>query len=95
MAETAHLIETRHGARVEAEFIRRISRMEIECPEPEDWTAIADLVERYGDFPLGTTDASVAVLAERLDTDLIITLDRRHFSAIRMPSGRTFTILPN
>jgi predicted nucleic acid-binding protein len=45
--------------------------------------------------PLGGTDASVAALAERLDTGLIITLDRRHFSAIKTPSGRTFRLLPD
>jgi hypothetical protein len=33
---------------------------------------IGSLVERYGDFPLGGNDASVAVLAERLGTDLIV-----------------------
>ena len=39
-------------------------------------------------------DASIAVLADRLDTDLIVTLDRRHFGAIRSPQGRTFRLLP-
>jgi len=28
---------------------------------------MAELVEQYADFPLGTTDASVIALAERLD----------------------------
>jgi len=69
--------------------------MEVEAPTADEWPAIADLVERYGDFRLGTADASIAVLAERLDTDLIITLDRRHFGAIKMPSGRTFRLLPD
>jgi hypothetical protein len=55
---------------------------------------MADLVERYGDFPLGGTNASVAVLAERLSTDCIITLDRRHFRALRMADGRPFRLLP-
>ena len=39
-------------------------------------------------------DASVAILADRLDTDLIVTLDRRHFGAIRSPRGRAFRLLP-
>lgn len=76
-------------------FIRGLADVEIEPPTFEDWPAIANLIERYADFPLGTTDASVAVLAERLDTNLIITLDRRHFGAIQMPSGMTFRILPD
>lgn len=40
-------------------------------------------------------DASVAVLAERLRTDLIVTLDRRHFGAIRMSDGGSFRLLPD
>jgi predicted nucleic acid-binding protein len=44
--------------------------------------------------PLGATDASVAVLAERLDTDIVVTLDRHHFAALRTSTGGTFTILP-
>jgi predicted nucleic acid-binding protein len=67
----------------------------VEAPVPEEWPAIASLVEKYGDFPLGATDASVVVLAERLGTDLLITLDRRHFSAIRMSNGRPFRLLPD
>jgi hypothetical protein len=39
-------------------------------------------------------DASIVILADRLDTDLIVTLDRRHFGAIRSPRGRTFRLLP-
>ena len=61
---------------------------------PVDWPLIADLVECYADFPLGTVDASIAVLADRLGTDLVVTLDRRHFAAIRSPGGRSFRLLP-
>ena len=43
---------------------------------------------------LGTVDASIAVLADRLETDLIVTLDRRHLGAIRSPRGRSFRLLP-
>ena len=55
---------------------------------------MSELVSRYGDFPLGGTDASVVALAERLGTELIITLDRRHFGAVRSIGGASFTLLP-
>jgi hypothetical protein len=32
---------------------------------------MADLVERYADFPLGGTDASVIALAERMGAALV------------------------
>jgi predicted nucleic acid-binding protein len=94
ITEVVHFAGTRLGPAVEAAFLRGLGAFEVEAPESEDWPLIADLVERYADFPLGTVDASIAVLADRLDTDLIVTLDRRHFGAIRSPGGRAFRILP-
>lgn len=58
----------------------------------EDMSRIAELVDRYDDLPLGTTDASVIALAERLGVDEIATLDHRHF---RAPNhARAFRLLP-
>ena len=95
IAEVSYLLMTRHSAAIEADFIRRLAiEVEVEAPLPSEWPLIADLVERYGDFPLGATDASVAVLAERLGTDLITTLDQRHFRTLRMSNGRPFRLLP-
>jgi uncharacterized protein len=94
VAEVTYLVGRRLGARVEAAFLRGLATLEVEAPAVEDWPAIADLVERYADFPLGGTDASVAVLADRLGTHLILTLDRRHFGAIRSAHGRPFRLLP-
>jgi predicted nucleic acid-binding protein len=94
VAEVSWFAERRLGPRGEAAFVRSLRDLDVEAPHPDDWPRIADLVERYGDFPLGTVDASIAVLADRLDTDLIVTLDRRHFGAIRSPQGRSFRILP-
>jgi predicted nucleic acid-binding protein len=95
IAEVCYFIAERMGPGVEAEFLRRLSFMDVEAPEPDDWSAIADLVKRYADFPPGATDASVAVLAERLGTDVIVTLDRRHFGAMRTRDGRPLTLLPD
>jgi predicted nucleic acid-binding protein len=94
LAEVSYLIGRRLGPAVEAQFLRGVSDIEVEAPAAEDWVAMAALVERYGDLPLGAVDASVAVLAERLGTDLIVTLDRRHFGAVRSSRGRPFRLLP-
>lgn len=61
---------------------------------PEDWSRIAELVDQFADLPLGGTDASVAVLAERLQTPLVATLDRRHFGALRPRHCDAFQIVP-
>lgn len=95
VAEAAYLVGRRLGPTIEAAFVRGLRDLEVEAPAEHEWAAIADLVERYGDFPLGATDASVAVLADRLDTALIATLDHRHFGALRRPSGEAYTLLPD
>ncbi|MDQ7857690.1 MAG: PIN domain-containing protein [Armatimonadota bacterium] len=95
VAEVSYLVGQRLGAEIEAAFLRGLPTLEVEAPTPDDWPAIAELVERYRDFPLGGTDASVAVLADRVGTDLIVTLDRRHFGAIRSAHGRPYRLLPD
>lgn len=92
VAEAAYLVGQRLGARAEASFIRGLSELDVEAPNGADWERMGDLMERYANFPLGATDASVVALAERLDTELVITLDHRHFAAIR-PRHRQFLTL--
>ncbi len=94
VAEVCYFLNLRAGPAVEAAFLRSINHFEIEAPQVDDWLRIADLVEQYADFPLGGTDASIIALAERLDTDVIITLDRRHFGAIRPRHVESLRLLP-
>jgi predicted nucleic acid-binding protein len=95
VAEVCYFAGKNLGSDIEAAFLRGLQALTVEAPTLEDWPLIANLVERYSDFPLGATDASVAVLAERLGTDLIVSLDRRHFAALRTSAGRPFTLLPD
>lgn len=55
---------------------------------------MSELVAEYADFPLGGTDASVIALAERLDAFIVVTLDRRHFAAVRPRHREAFELLP-
>jgi uncharacterized protein len=54
---------------------------------------MVELVETYADFPLGTTDAAVMALAERLRLTEIATVDHRHSRAVRPRYVRAFTLL--
>ncbi len=94
LAETSYLVGTRLGPRIEARFLRALADFDIRGAQSDDWVRIGELVERYGDFPLGGVDASVITLAEKLHTDLIVTLDRRHFAAVRDRDGKAFRLLP-
>ncbi|MBI4265966.1 MAG: PIN domain-containing protein [Acidobacteria bacterium] len=94
VAEVTYLIGTRLGPDVEAQFLKGLARMHVEAPTADDWPRIADLVEQYGDFPLGGADASIVALAERLDIETIVTLDDRHFRAVRPRHRKAFRLLP-
>ena len=94
VAEATYLIGTRLGAEIEARFLRSLTAMDVEAPAPDDWSRIADLVAEYRDFPLGGTDASVVALAERLGAETVVTLDERHFRAVRPKHRRAFRIVP-
>ena len=94
IAEVSFLLGRRQGPSVEARFLRGLESFDVRSPSADDWPRIAALVDRYADFPLGGVDASVAVLADRLETDLIITLDRRHFSALVSQTGARYRLLP-
>ena len=60
----------------------------------DDLTRAAAVVERYRDLPLGLADASLVVLADRYDTDVIGTLDERHFRVVQSLDGRPLRIVP-
>lgn len=62
--------------------------------EDDDYARIAALIEQYDDLPLGTTDASVIALAERLEISEVATLDRRHFTVVRPRHVDALTLLP-
>jgi predicted nucleic acid-binding protein len=94
VGEVTYMVGRRLGAAIEARFLGTLAKSDVAAPGPDDWRRIAELVMRYADFPLGGTDASVVALAERLDTDIVITLDRRHFSAVRPRHCQSLRLLP-
>ncbi len=94
VAEATYLIGSRMGPDVESSFLASLGRCEVESPLPDEWSRIAELVKKYGDFPLGGTDACVVALAERFATDKIVTLDHRHFAAVKPLHCAAFHLLP-
>jgi predicted nucleic acid-binding protein len=95
VAEVTYLVGRRLGPHIEARFLAGLSALSIQAPYAEDWQRIAELIGRYADFPLGGTDASVLTLAERLGTDVVLTLDRRHFGALRPDHCERLQLLPD
>jgi predicted nucleic acid-binding protein len=96
VAEVGYLLGTRAGATTEAAFLRALSAGDFIPVDltSTDYARMADLVERYADLPLGTSDASVIALAERLDVEEVATLDHRHFTVVRPRHVTALTLLP-
>ena len=53
------------------------------------------LVERYADLPMDFADATLVALAEELDTNLVLTTDRRDFAVYRVGTRRRFRVVPD
>ncbi len=96
VAEVGYLLGRAGGARIEAAFLRSIVDHAISIVDltDADYDRMADLVETYGDFPLGTTDSAVIAVAERLHITEVATLDHRHFRAVRPRHTNALTLLP-
>jgi uncharacterized protein len=96
VTEVVYLLATRLGPAAEVRFLGDIASGAFVVAEVDaaDWLRIAELVSTYRDLPLGTVDASVVALAERLGTTRIATLDRRHFGTVRPKHVAAFALLP-
>lgn len=96
LAELDYLIQKRRGVADELRFLREVASgvYRLEPFDAEDIALAADLVERYSSLDIGLADASLVVLAARAATTRILSLDERHFRAIRPLRGRAFTLLP-
>jgi predicted nucleic acid-binding protein len=80
----------------EQALLGEVSR-EVYRLEPFDADAVGEanrVIGRYRDLAIGLADASIAVLATRYGVRDVLTLDERHFRAMRGPGGRPFRLLP-
>ena len=94
VAEVAFLLGRRAGPEAESRFLHTLRDWDVRAPRSEEWPRISELVETYADLPLGGTDASVVSLAETLETELVVTLDRRHFGIVRPNHVERLTMIP-
>lgn len=96
LAELDYLVATRVGIPAELALLDEVGRgaYQLEAMAADDVAQARDLVDRYRDLELGLADASIVVLAARHGTWDVLTLDERHFRALRGPHGQVFTVLP-
>jgi predicted nucleic acid-binding protein len=62
---------------------------------PARWLSrVAELLQRYGDLPLGLVDATLVAAAEMLGESKLATLDHRHFRVVQPAHVDALTLLP-
>lgn len=96
LAELDYLLATRVSSNAARALLDEVARgaYQLESFDRDDVAAAVVVLERYADLDLGLADASLAVLADRHQATEILTLDERHFRAVRGPRGRPFRLMP-
>lgn len=96
-AEVDYLLRRRVGVAAARAFLDDIARgrLEVVGLSADEHESVRRLDEQYADLGLGLADASVVVLAHRFQTTRLLTLDQRHFRAVRAITGEPFVLLPS
>ena len=99
MAEIDYLTLDKGGVGQEIDVIDDLSSGAYELPDldVDDLRTARDIVAKYRDLKIGLTDALNAVLADRFDTNEILTTDQRYYRAVAPMSRRfsAFRLLPS
>ncbi len=96
LQEIDHLVASRVGPHAALRFADEVAAGAYALVpfDRGDLATASAVMHRYEDMPVGLADASIVVLAQRYATVRLLTLDERHFRAIRPLQGGAFTILP-
>lgn len=96
LAELDYLLMRHVGVAAQSAVLDEVTRgaFALEPFESADVERAAEVVGKYADLELGLADASLVVLAERHAVGTVLTLDRRHFSALRYAGRRHFRLVP-
>ncbi|HEY3733833.1 MAG TPA: PIN domain-containing protein [Streptosporangiaceae bacterium] len=97
LAELDYFILTRLGARAEQKVLAelRSPAYRLASFTDDDFKLASEVAGKYGDMQLGLTDASIMVQAARHKTTKILSLDQKHFGAVRPLTGdASFILLP-
>lgn len=95
-AEVDYLLGVRHGIVARRRFLADLAggRFTVAGLERADYQAVLDLESRYADLNLGLADCALIVLADRYQTDRILSFDERHLRAVTPLRGQPFALLP-
>jgi uncharacterized protein len=97
LAELDYMLGTRHGQGVQLAMLDEVGEGAYELAgfDRADVRSAMGIIRRYEDLRVGLADASIVVLAEKHQTNDVLTFDARHFRAMDGPGGRPFRLLPD
>jgi predicted nucleic acid-binding protein len=96
LAELDYLLGERVGPAAQDALLGEVERGAYRL-EPFNASDVAEarrISSKYRRLRLGLADASIVVLAERHAVRDVLTLDERHFRALRASTGKRFRLLP-
>jgi predicted nucleic acid-binding protein len=96
LAELDYLLATRVGRDAQHALLDEVARgaYRLEPFDASDIDVAKRIMLRYRELQPGLADASIVVLAARHRVRDVLTLDRRHFQAMRQVNDRPFRVLP-
>ncbi len=96
LPELAYMVMRELGATPLAAFLNTIADGELAIAyiAVEDLARSAELIVQYADNKIDFVDCAIAALAERLNIQNILTVDRRHFGALRPKHCDAFVLAP-
>ena len=96
LAELDYLLMRHIGQHAQAALLEEVARgaYQLELFSAADVARAKEVVEQYADLEIGLADASIVVLAERHAVTEVLTLDQRHFRAMRIERRKRFKVLP-
>lgn len=96
LAEVAYLIGRDAGITTVVAFLRGLSasRFSLIALIEQDVIRIAQILAEYQDSRIDFVDASVMAVAERFDSQTVLTLDQRDFRMFRPRHCTAFDLLP-
>lgn len=96
LAEVSHFLHRAGAWDAEEGLVERISsgRALVLDPVTADCARALEIMRQYRDLHLGIVDTVLMAMAERLDVRTILTLDHRHFGAVRPRHCESFTLVP-
>jgi uncharacterized protein len=97
LAELDYFVLTRLGVAAEQKVLAELRSPAYRLAPftDDDFHLAAEVAIKYGDMQLGLTDASIVVQAARHKTTRILSLDHKHFTAVRPLTGDdSFTLIP-